>query len=212
MKDLTVLTQYLRTELFNYFTFLKNKFDKKYLENIKDDILNKLNTDENIDEFDDEDFEDEDEFDDEDEFVFVESEALNDDELKEFNEQVELKMINRIRNNKYKNIIYLVLLEDAYEYIKSNQILEKKLEDFEYNNLLILENTPLPNIIKMMNTNDEFILDIFSLFYNYNYDNSLEDKFKNRKLIHLTKNSKYLEKFKIYKLDDMQYKYYKRRN
>ena len=162
--------------------------------------------------FDDEDFEDEDEFDDEDEFVFVESEALNDDELKEFNEQVELKMINRIRNNKYKNIIYLVLLEDAYEYIKSNQILEKKLEDFEYNNLLILENTPLPNIIKMMNTNDEFILDIFSLFYNYNYDNSLEDKFKNRKLIHLTKNSKYLEKFKIYKLDDMQYKYYKRRN
>ena len=190
MYKITIITEYLRSQLISFYRQLKLNFDTDY------------NCDEEIDEIDEDSNYEDDELN---EDYDIEINYLN------YKEKVEEKIIKKIKKSEYKNIIYLILLEDVYEFIKSKQISNIEIHLYESDILNMLENTSLLKLINLLNNDDEFLLDIFSLFYDYNINNSMEQKIKNKTLIKLTNSSQFLEKFKIYKFDDMQYYINKRR-
>ena len=128
-----------------------------------------------------------------------------------FEEDVFNKLIKYIKSNNYKEIIYLILFEDIYEYIKSKQISNLKLYDYEKKMLNNLENLELIKLIKNLNNDQELLLDYLTIFFEYQFENTEETKIKNKKLIELSNNQKYLNKFNISILDDLQYQYTKTR-
>ncbi len=202
MESLNLITEQLRINLINFFREKKAKFDSMYFDDEDGEELEDENT--CCDETDTDDLDDE------------EYDMLADEEIdynsSRFNEEVEMKLVEEIRKSDYKKIIYLILLEDIYEACKSRQILNENLADYEKNYINLLEGASLKDIFNCFEKDDEFLLDTFSLFYGYNISSSIEDRYKNRKLIELAGNYSYLEKFSVHTMDDAQYEYYKRRN
>jgi len=129
----------------------------------------------------------------------------------DFIQDVYVELIDYIKNNQYKRIIYLILFEDIYEYMKSKEIANLKVYDYEKNIINNLENLDLTNLIKKINNNQELLLDYLTIFFEYQFENTEETKIKNKKLIELSNNQKYLNKFNISILDDLQYQYTKTR-
>ena len=196
MEDLKIITEYLREELIKFYKDLKAKFDS--IECIDEEDEYEDDYDDNSQNLSDEDLE-------------KLADEFSDDNYYRYQREVEDKLLNKIKNSKFKKLIYFILLEDVYEYVKSEQILDGVLIDYEECYLDILEKESLEKLIDLFDNDNEFLLDIFSMFYDYNNYNTEDDKFKNRKLIELSGNLKYLEKFKVYKFDDIQYVYQKRK-
>lgn len=192
MEEITIITEELRKQVINKYNEYRSEF-----------LINEDNNyyDENDyfeDDFDEDDF---------DEYIddFIEYDA------DQYVDQIFFKLSDNIRKSKYKKIIYLIFLEDAYEYIKIRQINQKSLNDYEEVLLYCLEEENLNILLKKFDISDDFLLDIITIFIQYNLEQKIEDRYKNRKQIELSNHIDCLKKFKIYLLDNMQYEYTKRR-
>ena len=199
MEQIQILTKILRKELINKYYDLKllekTSCTLKYYD-LKDqfDYYNQ-----DFDDYYDYNYED---FDDK---LFEENGLM-------FEENVLLNLLKDIKESKYKNIFFLILFEDVYEYIKSKEIIDSNLYEYELNILKDLENIDLAKLINNIENDNEFALDIFTLFIEYDSQCLEEDRIKNKKLIELSNNIEYLDKFKIHILDTLQYQLNKRRN
>ncbi len=129
----------------------------------------------------------------------------------QFENDVFLRLYENIKQSKYKNIFYLIILEDTYEFIKSKQITKNNVPKFELEILKYLEQESLKNNLMRMEQDNIFVFDLMTLYFEYNYYNTVENKYNNRKLIKSNCPKSCLDKFKIYLLDDIQYEYNKRR-
>lgn len=191
MENFTTLTEKIRTQiLFNY-EVTKQEYEKAITEEEYEEY--ELNEDEinNLEELE-----------------YCLEEVLLDN-CEEYENQVLYKIISQIDNSKYKNITYLIMMQDIWEYLKVKQITGIELLDYENSMLEFLEIWDLKNSFKKINSSMEFKLDLFILFVEYHYTHEIENRMINRKLIELSNNHKNYDKFKIKHLDDIHYQYKK---
>ena len=198
MEEFTTITQILRSELMEKYRNLQNNLD----------IENKDETDDidffydAIDEYSKNNSEDLEEY--------YNSDINEDDDLDDY-DKVLLEIINYIKNNKYKNIFYLLIFNDVYEHLKTNQICNNIQYDYEMKILEFLETFNIKELINKANTSNPFFMDLIEEFTDYQILCTEEEKDKNKKIIELTNNTKYINKFKIHILDDIQKQYTKTR-
>lgn len=129
----------------------------------------------------------------------------------DFEEKVISRLIDDIKSSKYKRIIYLILLQDAFEYIKTEQLKNKCIGIYEKDMIVHLENLDIDRLIHLLDFDEEIFFDVITLFFEYNLQNNFNDKYKNRILIKNSKNFECLKKFKVYILDEITFDYEKRR-
>lgn len=184
--------------------FLRNKISNKYYE-LKNDFFNKAEKKDDEEEFDDEDTIEEDN----------DFENSIDDYLEEisieYEEKVTKELAKFIRNNQYKNIMYLIILKDCFEYLKTEKLNHRSITSEEQEILQNLEHIDLTIFFKALDLNDELFFDIITIFIEYNVLFNIEEKYNKRSLLKQT-NDNYHNNFKISILDDLQYVYQKRRN
>lgn len=190
MENFTTLTETLRSQILYYYEVVKQEFNQ--LTNNEDES----DYDENIIYEDELDFE-----------IGIDEIYLEDCEEHEI--QVFNKVINYINSNKYKNIIYLIMMQDAWEYLKTKEIANIQLFDDEQYMIAFLEDWDLKNIFNKINSSKEFVMDLFVLFIEYHYTHEIENRMINRKLIELAHEEKNYNKFKIKVVDDIHYQYKK---
>ena len=183
MEEFNTLTKILREELIEHYETLRNDFD------IDGDYI-----DEEEDIIDDEDY-------------FNEEWTTEDNDY----ENLLLELSKYVKNNKYKNLLCLIIFNDVYEYIKANKICNIPIHVNEQAILQLLETFNINELIKKINTSNSFFLDLLDIFIEYQITSIEEEKEKNKKLIELTNNSKYIDKFKINMLDNIQKQYTKTR-
>ena len=191
MKNFTTLTEKIRSQILYNYEVAKQEYEKVNAEEEYEE--GELNEDEinNLDELE----------------YCLEEILLDGNE--EYENQVLYKVIRQIDNSKYKNITYLIMMQDIWEYLKVKQIANIELLDYEKSMLEFLEIWDLKNSFKKINSSNEFKLDLFILFIEYHYTHEIENRMINRKLIELSNNHRNYEKFKIKHLDDIQYQYKK---
>lgn len=198
MEEFTTITEILRSELMEKYRNLQNNLE----------IENEDETDEIdvfydvIDEYSKNNSEDLEEY--------YNSDFNEDDDLDDY-DKVLLEIINYIKNNKYKNIFYLLIFNDVYEHLKTNQICNNIQYDYEIKILEFLETFNIKELINKANTSNPFFMDLIEEFTDYQILCTEEEKDKNKKIIELTNNTKYINKFKIHILDDIQKQYTKTR-
>ncbi len=184
--------------------FLRNKISNKYYE-LKNDFFIKAEKKEDEEEFYDEDIIEEDN----------DFENSIDDYLEEisieYEEKVTKELAKFIRNNQYKNIMYLIILKDCFEYLKTEKLNHRSITSEEQEILQNLEHIDLTIFFKALDLNDELFFDIITIFIEYNVLFNIEEKYNKRSLLKQT-NDNYHNNFKISILDDLQYVYQKRRN
>lgn len=184
--------------------FLRNKINNKYYE-LKNDFFNKAEKKDDEEEFYDEDIIEEDN----------DFENSIDDYLEEisieYEEKVTKELAKFIRNNQYKNIMYLIILKDCFEYLKTEKLNHRSITSEEQEILQNLEHIDLTIFFKALDLNDELFFDIITIFIEYNVLFNIEEKYNKRSLLKQT-NDNYHNNFKISILDDLQYVYQKRRN
>lgn len=184
--------------------FLRNKISNKYYE-LKNDFFNKAEKKDDEEEFDDEDTIEEDN----------DFENSIDDYLEEisieYEEKVTKELAKFIRNNQYKNIMYLIILKDCFEYLKTEKLNHRSITSEEQEILQNLEHIDLTIFFKALDLNDELFFDIITIFLEYNVLFNIEEKYNKRSLLKQA-NDNYHNNFKISILDDLQYVYQKRRN
>ncbi len=191
MKIITINEILRKNVIDTYYTY-KNE----YMYDIEND-------DENIeyelDEFDTDEFDDNID-------LFIEEQKID------FEEKVVSKLINDIKSSKYKKMIYLILLQDAFEFIKTEQIKKNGIDIYEKDIITHLENLDVDRLIHLLDFDDEIFFDIITLFFEYNLQNNFNDKYRNRTLIRNSNSFECLKKFKVYMLDDITFNLEKRRN
>ena len=184
--------------------FLRNKISNKYYE-LKNDFFNKAEKKDDEEEFDDEDTIEEDN----------DFENSIDDYLEEisieYEEKVTKELAKFIRNNQYKNIMYLIILKDCFEYLKTEKLNHRSITSEEQEILQNLEHIDLTIFFKALDLNDELFFDIITIFIEYNVLFNIEEKYNKRSLLKQTNDNDH-NNFKISILDDLQYVYQKRRN
>ncbi|MBE6139337.1 MAG: hypothetical protein E7174_02395 [Firmicutes bacterium] len=195
MENLKTITEMLRDKIKDEYIHLKEKFYND---------INEDNLDQELEDFDDEDLNENYLEDDED----LDIEYLDEDE--KFYNEVYAKLMNTIKVSKYKKIIYLILLQDTYECIKSKKISDLELHKYETEMLNLLEGLNLKRLINKIENDEEFYLDLLTIYLEYQFELNNELKQKNKKLLELS-NDKIIKKFKIYVLDDVQFQYTKTR-
>lgn len=195
MENLKTITEMLRDNIKDEYIHLKEKFYND---------INEYNLDQELEDFDDEDLNENYLEDDED----LDIEYLDEDE--KFYNEVYAKLMNTIKASKYKKIIYLILLQDTYECIKSKKISDLELHKYETEMLNLLGGLNLKRLINKIENDEEFYLDLLTIYLEYQFELNNELKQKNKKLLELS-NDKMIKKFKIYVLDDVQFQYTKTR-
>lgn len=184
--------------------FLRNKINNKYYE-LKNDFFNKAEKKEDEEEFYDEDIVEEDN-----DFKNYIEDYLEEISI-EYEEKVTKELAKFIRNNQYKNIMYLIILKDCFEYLKTEKLNHRSITSEEQEILQNLEHINLTIFFKALDLNDELFFDIITIFLEYNVLFNIEEKYNKRSLLKQT-NDNYHNNFKISILDDLQYVYQKRRN
>lgn len=116
-------------------------------------------------------------------------------------------ILNFINNSKYKKIFYLVLLQDSAISIKIKKLKSKKIDEYEDKLLYYLFNLETNTIIKLLEKDEELLLDFILLFLEYNLSYSKKEKYNNISLLDKTTDIGCLKKFKVYFLDNVQYEY-----
>ena len=184
--------------------FLRNKISNKYYE-LKNDFFNKAEKKDDEEEFYDEDIVEEDN-----DFENYIEDYLEEISI-EYEEKVTKELAKFIRNNQYKNIMYLIILKDCFEYLKTEKLNHRSITSEEQEILQNLEHINLTIFFKALDLNDELFFDIITIFLEYNVLFNIEEKYNKRSLLKQT-NDNYHNNFKISILDDLQYVYQKRRN
>lgn len=184
--------------------FLRNKISNKYYE-LKNNFFIKAEKKEDEEEFDDEDIVEEDN-----DFENYIEDYLEEISI-EYEEKVTKELAKFIRNNQYKNIMYLIILKDCFEYLKTEKLNHRSITSEEQEILQNLEHIDLTIFFKALDLNDELFFDIITIFLEYNVLFNIEEKYNKRSLLKQT-NDNYHNNFKISILDDLQYVYQKRRN
>lgn len=184
--------------------FLRNKISNKYYE-LKNDFFNKVEKKDDEEEFYDEDIVEEDN-----DFENYIEDYLEEISI-EYEEKVTKELAKFIRNNQYKNIMYLIILKDCFEYLKTEKLNHRSITSEEQEILQNLEHINLTIFFKALDLNDELFFDIITIFLEYNVLFNIEEKYNKRSLLKQT-NDNYHNNFKISILDDLQYVYQKRRN
>lgn len=184
--------------------FLRNKISNKYYE-LKNNFFIKAEKKEDEEEFDDEDIVEEDN-----DFENYIEDYLEEISI-EYEEKVTKELAKFIRNNQYKNIMYLIILKDCFEYLKTEKLNHRSITSEEQEILQNLEHIDLTIFFKALDLNDELFFDIITIFIEYNVLFNIEEKYNKRSLLKQT-NDNYHNNFKISILDDLQYVYQKRRN
>lgn len=194
--ELITLTQTLRNQIMeNYYKYAEEMHDNY------DKISEIMGFSQDYDEFSD------------DINCLNENDYLDDEEIFKnkpyiYNEQIIYKTIVDIKSSKYKKVIYLIILKDSLEYIKS-QVLKK---NFIYNSekylMMLLDNFGIKKLLNAADKDDAFLFDIINIFLEYNvtYDN--KGKYENRLILKKQK-SDTSKQFKLSILDDFQYYYEK---
>ena len=121
-----------------------------------------------------------------------------------FEQKIYGTLKQKIDDGDYKNFIYIMMLNDVYEYIKSREINNNKLYKYEIDVLKFLENYNIKYLLKRMSSLNEFALDIFTLYFMYDKTPEYERE-KNLKLIELSKDIETLKKFKVFIIDKVYY-------
>ena len=184
--------------------FLRNKIINKFYE-LKNDFFIKAEKKEDEEEFYDENIVEEDN-----DFENYIEDYLEEISI-EYEEKVTKELAKFIRNNQYKNIMYLIILKDCFEYLKTEKLNHKSITSEEQEILQNLEHIDLTIFFKALDLNDELFFDIITIFLEYNVLFNIEEKYNKRSLLKQT-NDNYHNNFKISILDDLQYVYQKRRN
>lgn len=186
--DLITLTQALRNQIIENYYKYKNEFSKHSDE-----------SEENIDKvgIEDEVWNNEIEDDDDDENEYYE-------ELYSiYDEKVVLKVIDDIKNSGYKKLIHLIIIIDCLEFIKSRKIKKRFISDSEKYLLILLENFNTKKLLNIINTDDDFLLNIMVIFLEYNITCTKEEKYENRLILKKQK-IRISKQFKLSILDDIQ--------
>lgn len=186
--DLITLTQALRNQIIENYYKYKNEFSKHSDESeenidkvgIEDEVWN--NEIENYD-------------DDENEY-YEELYSI-------YDEKVVLKVIDDIKNSGYKKLIHLIIIIDCLEFIKSREIKKRFISDSEKYLLILLENFNTKKLLNIINTDDDFLLNIMVIFLEYNITCTKEEKYENRLILKKQK-IKISKQFKLSILDDIQ--------
>lgn len=212
MGNTSTLTDLLRKDLISEYEILKDVF---YLDN---QITDDSNDSDEVDDLNDEvdyvfslsDEEIENYLDDEEIDLMIDN--FFNKEINSFVEEIYNNLENYIKASKYKNIIYLILLNDAFECIKSKIINGIVTLDFEYEIIEKLEDYSIKELINKLNESNTFLFDLLTLFFEYNNSATKMDRRNNRKMIKMTKDRENFKKFKIYYLDDIYYEYIREKN
>lgn len=191
--NLITLTQALRNQIMENYYKYKKEFFNNYTET--DD---ELGDEENI-------------FDDEIELIEYDNEEPEDEDDDEYieelysiyDEQVISKVINDIKSSGYKKIIYFIILSDCLEYIKSEVVKGKSISNDEKYLLILLENFDSRKLLNIIDKENEFLLDIMTIFLEYNMVCTNDEKYKNRSILK-KQTPKISKQFKLSILDDLQ--------
>ena len=192
MEEFITLTKLLRDEIIEQYRTLHNNFytkkeiEDEFDESFDDEINNEI-----------------------DEVIDDEADDEIDDEV-EYN-KIFLTIIEYIKSNKYKNILYLIVFNDVYEYLKVKQICNIDMYPYEKDLLNFLETFNNNELINKANTSIIFFMDIIKLFTNYQIIFTKEEIEKNKKILELSNNLEYNDKYKISFLDNIQKQYSKTR-
>ena len=199
MEEFTTITRILRDELMEKYRSLQNNIEIENDEETHDiDFFY-----ESIDDYSENNLEDDDEY--------YNNEFDEEDIIFDDFDKVLLKLIYYTKENEYKNLLYLIIFNDIYEYLKVNQICNNDIYDHEIKILDFLETFNISELINKLDTSNAFFMDIMEIFTEYQIICTEEEKNKNKKIIELTNNTKYIDKFKINLLDDIQKQYTKTR-
>ena len=202
IEDIKIITSILRENLYNMYNELKTDFFSKqgmdYTENDEEDFQEDL----------DETYDTESEYDDDD---YLDSEFDDYEDLLLIEEEVYMALVEKIKSNSYCNLIFCIILSDVYEYIKTYKIIGKKINKDEEKILEFLELWDLNTLLKKINEDDVFIMDLITVYFDYDGSYNYEDRIKNKKLIELSGNLAQLNKFCINELDKLDYETSKRR-
>ncbi len=192
--DLVTLTQALRNQIMKNYYKYKKQDSSNYTK-----IENELEDEENI-------------FYDEMELIEPDDDDAEDEYAEElysiYDEQTISKVIDDIKNSEYKKTIHFIILKDCLEYIKAKAIKKKFINSDEKYLLILLENFDTQKLLDIIDKDDEFLLDIMTIFLEYNIICTNAEKYENRLLLRRQK-SKIYSKFKLSILDDLQ-EYYEK--
>lgn len=190
---LVTLTQALRNQIMENYCKYKNDFSDEYIEELNNDE-NDLEEEIELLEVDDDEIEDYDE--------------LGEEVYSVYDGKIIAKLIADIKYSGYKKMIYFIILKDCLEYIKSKSIKGKLVSNSEKYLLMLLEEFNTQKLLNIIDKDDEFLLDIMTIFLEYNVICTDEEKYENRAILK-TQKSKISKQFKLSILDDFQ-EYYEK--
>ncbi len=128
-----------------------------------------------------------------------------------FEDEVYIKLYKDILSSRYKNILNLIILNDTYEFAKTEKIKDEFLDENELEALSFIETKELNDIFKKLEKCDDFLITVLTLFFAYHASFIKEQRDENRKILESI-NDTTLHKFLIFMFDSLQYEYRKRRN
>lgn len=213
MEQFYSITELIREQLLNDYYFVNERFfndmvDETIEEDESFDELQALIETECLDD-EDEDIEITDE-----DYVENYSDFLKYNTGEELDSVIDTQTLEEIKikidSSKYKNLIYLILLQDSFEYIKVISISGIALSDDKKQLLEFLETWELNQILNKIKTSDAFYYNLLTYFFEYHMKNTIENRIINKKLVELLDAENNLNKFKIGVYDDMQYQYAKK--
>ena len=186
MEIFTTLTEKIRTRILLDYEIAKAEFESNNQENLDDTDINEeyLCDIENFD---------------------LQEEDIMLDNCEAYETEVYGKILTNIKKSKYKNITYLIMTQDVWEYLKVKQISNIELLDYEEEILLFLEKNNIENIFRQIKYSNEFENDLITLFIEYHYTHEIENRIINRKIIELSNKENNYKKFKVKVLDDVLY-------
>ena len=164
--NLITLTQALRIQIVENYYKYKKEFSN---DNVEDDF------DDEEDIYDNE-IENEDEFEDSDDEYTEELYSI-------YDEETISKVIDDIKSSEYKKLIHFIILSDCLEYIKAKTITKRFISNAERYLLILMENFDTKKLLKLLNQDDEFLLNVMTTFLEYNVIYTNEEKYVNRAIL-----------------------------
>ncbi len=117
----------------------------------------------------------------------------------DFESEIFLKIYDYVLKSPYKNIIFLILINDSYNYLSEKDNLIK----YEKNTLKYINSNDIATIFERLILDKQFFIEMSVLFFEYNFD--MDQKRKDH-----SSNHKQLKYFKLFMLDKMQIEINKR--
>lgn len=185
--NLITLTEALRKQIKeNYYKYKKELYND---DNIDDELEDEV-------EFCDDEIDSEYELEDDDDEYTEELYSIYDN-------KIVAKLIDDINGSEYKKLIHFIIISDCLEYIKAKTITKRFISNAERYLLILIENFNTKKLLKLLNKDSEFLLDVITTFLEYNIIYTNEEKYANRAILK-NKTPKLSKQFKLSILDDIQ--------